>query len=76
MWKAKLNDMCNRSGLDTISAGTVIAFAMECFEIGGEDSVRQKVDGICTVAQKEGVIERWKKRMSDNETAGCRFRFD
>ena len=30
----KLNDMCNRSGLDTISAGTVLAFAMECFEHG------------------------------------------
>ena len=30
----KLNDMCNRSGLDTISAGTVLAFAMECFEKG------------------------------------------
>lgn len=30
----KLNDMCNRSGLDTISAGSVIAFAMECFEEG------------------------------------------
>ena len=28
----KLNDMCNRSGLDTISTGTVLAFAMECFE--------------------------------------------
>jgi aldehyde:ferredoxin oxidoreductase len=30
----KLNDMCNRSGLDTISAGTVLAFAMECYEKG------------------------------------------
>jgi aldehyde:ferredoxin oxidoreductase len=30
----KLNDMCNRSGLDTISAGTVLAFAMECYENG------------------------------------------
>jgi len=30
----KLNDMCNRSGLDTISAGTTLAFAMECFESG------------------------------------------
>jgi len=30
----KLNDMCNRSGLDTISTGGVIAFAMECFENG------------------------------------------
>ena len=30
----KLNDMCNRSGLDTISAGSVLAFAMECYERG------------------------------------------
>jgi len=30
----KLHDMCNRSGLDTISAGHVLAFAMECFEKG------------------------------------------
>lgn len=28
----KLTDMCNRGGLDTISAGSVLAFAMECFE--------------------------------------------
>jgi len=31
---SKINDICNRSGLDTISAGTAIAFAMECFENG------------------------------------------
>jgi aldehyde:ferredoxin oxidoreductase len=30
----KLNEMCNRSGLDTISAGSVLAFAMECREAG------------------------------------------
>lgn len=30
----KLTDMCNRSSLDVISTGTVIAFAMECFEHG------------------------------------------
>lgn len=29
-----INDMCNRLGLDTISAGSVIAFAMECNEKG------------------------------------------
>jgi len=28
------NDICNRSGLDTISAGSTIAFAFECFERG------------------------------------------
>jgi len=31
---ALLNQRCNVYGLDTISAGTVIAFAMECFEQG------------------------------------------
>lgn len=30
----KLNDICNRSGLDTISAGSAVAFAMECYERG------------------------------------------
>jgi len=29
-----INDMCNRLGFDTISIGTVIAFAMECNEVG------------------------------------------
>jgi aldehyde:ferredoxin oxidoreductase len=30
----KANDICNRLGIDTISAGAVIAFAMECYEKG------------------------------------------
>jgi aldehyde:ferredoxin oxidoreductase len=30
----KANDICNRYGMDTISAGTVVAFAMECYENG------------------------------------------
>lgn len=29
-----INDICNRSGLDTISAGNTVAFAVECFEKG------------------------------------------
>lgn len=40
----KLNDMCNRSGLDTISTGTVLAFAMECFERGV--ITKEDTDGI------------------------------
>lgn len=28
------NDLCDRYGMDTISVGTAIAFAMECFEAG------------------------------------------
>jgi aldehyde:ferredoxin oxidoreductase len=30
----KANEICNRYGLDTISTGVTIAFAMECFEKG------------------------------------------
>jgi aldehyde:ferredoxin oxidoreductase len=44
----KMNDMCNRSGLDTISAGTAIAFAMECFE-----------KGILTKSDTDGIELTW-----------------
>jgi aldehyde:ferredoxin oxidoreductase len=30
----KANDICNRYGLDTISAGATVAFAVECYENG------------------------------------------
>jgi aldehyde:ferredoxin oxidoreductase len=30
----KANDLCNDLGIDTISAGSVVAFAMECYEKG------------------------------------------
>ena len=44
----KMNDMCNRSGLDTISAGSALAFAMECFE-----------KGIISTTDTEGVELTW-----------------
>jgi len=31
---AKANELCNRYGMDTISCGSAISFAMECFEHG------------------------------------------
>jgi len=31
---AKANEICDRLGMDTISAGNVLAFAMECYEKG------------------------------------------
>lgn len=31
---SKANDLCNRLGIDTISAGSFVAFTMECFEKG------------------------------------------
>jgi aldehyde:ferredoxin oxidoreductase len=44
----KLNEMCNRSGLDTISAGTALAFAMECFE-----------NGIINESDTDGITLTW-----------------
>jgi aldehyde:ferredoxin oxidoreductase len=60
----KLHDLCNRSGLDTISAGHVLAFAMECFEKGiltegDTDGIRVGWgDGAAMVALLEKVIRR------------------
>ena len=31
---AKANDLCNRAGIDTISAGAWVGFLMECYEYG------------------------------------------
>ncbi|MGE5577721.1 MAG: aldehyde ferredoxin oxidoreductase family protein [Syntrophothermus sp.] len=44
----KLNELCNRYGMDTITAGSTIAFAIECFE-----------DGLLTPAQTDGLTLRW-----------------
>ena len=41
---AEFNELCDAYGLDTISCGNVIAFAMECFEKGLID--RKTADGL------------------------------
>jgi aldehyde:ferredoxin oxidoreductase len=43
-----MNETCNRAGLDTISAGAIIAFAMECYE-----------KGVLTMNDLEGLQLRW-----------------
>ena len=59
----KLNDMCNRSGLDTISAGTALAFAMECFENG--IITTNDTDGIeLTWGNADGMIEMIAKMIT------------
>ena len=42
------NDICNRYGLDTISAGTAMAFAIECYE-----------NGIITKKDTDGLELTW-----------------
>ena len=44
----KANEICNNLGLDTISVGATIAYAIECFE-----------NGLITTAQTDGLELRW-----------------
>jgi aldehyde:ferredoxin oxidoreductase len=44
----KLNDVCNRYGLDTMSTGATIAFAIECYE-----------NGLITREDTDGIELRW-----------------
>jgi len=44
----KANDICDRYGIDTISTGATIAFAIECFE-----------NGLITKADTDGIEMTW-----------------
>ncbi len=44
----KINDMLNRAGMDSISAGSTVAFAMECYE-----------EGILSREDLDGINLRW-----------------
>jgi aldehyde:ferredoxin oxidoreductase len=58
----KCNDLCNRYGFDTISAGSVIAWVMECYEHGvltkdDLDGIEAKWrDGVAMVALMEKMV--------------------
>lgn len=43
-----INELLNRAGMDSISAGTTVAFAIECFE-----------NGILTIDDTDGLDLRW-----------------
>ena len=45
---AKANEICNRYGMDTISCGSTIAFAIECFE-----------NGLISTQETDGIELRW-----------------
>mgnify|MGYP000294847414 CR=1 FL=1 len=44
----KCNDLCNRAGLDTISTGMTVAWAMECFE-----------EGVLSLEELDGIALNW-----------------
>lgn len=49
----KVNDICNRHGIDTISAGAVIAFTIECYE-----------NKLITMADTDGIEMTWGNHKS------------
>ena len=52
----KCNDICNRQGYDTISVGTTIAWAMECYEKGL--ITKEDTDGIeLTWGNGEAIVD-------------------
>ena len=59
----KINDLCNRDGIDTISLGGVLAFAVECYEKGvlDEEMVGFPLkwgDGKALLKLTESIVER------------------
>jgi len=48
-----VNDICNRAGLDTISTGSIIAFATELYE-----------NGILTIKDTDGIDLKWGNHRS------------
>ena len=69
----KANDMCDRYGLDTISAGSVVAFAMECYEKGiiskketdGIDLTWGNSSAIVAILEKIGKREGFGDLLAD-----------
>jgi aldehyde:ferredoxin oxidoreductase len=64
-----VNDICNRYGLDTISTGSVIGMAMECYEkglIGPQDT-----DGIEMTWGNHGSIVAMTEKIAKREGFGA-----
>jgi aldehyde:ferredoxin oxidoreductase len=56
----KCNDICNRYGIDTISTGAIVAFAIECYERGIIS--KKETDGLeLTWGNHEAIVSLTKK---------------
>ncbi len=72
----KANDICNRYGIDTISTGTAIAFAMECYENGlitkentdGMELTWGNADAIVALTEKIAKREGFGAVLADGPT--------
>jgi aldehyde:ferredoxin oxidoreductase len=62
------NDLCNRYGFDTISAGVTIAFALECFEKGALTA--KEADGLELTWGNHKAIIQLLRKMGTREGIG------
>jgi len=62
------NELCNRYGLDTISAGATVAFAMECYEKGIITS--KETDGVDLTWGNHRAIVEMTEKMGKREGFG------
>ena len=67
----RANDLCNKLGMDSISAGTTIATAMELFQRGYIKP--EELDGISLEwGNVEGMVE-WTRKMAYGEGFGAKL---
>ncbi|MCX5915813.1 MAG: aldehyde ferredoxin oxidoreductase C-terminal domain-containing protein, partial [Deltaproteobacteria bacterium] len=64
----KAHEICNRQGVDTISAGVTLSFAMECFEKG--ILTRKDTDGIELRFGNAGAMLQMLERMTRRQGLG------
>lgn len=64
----KANDLCNRYGLDTISTGATVAFAMECYERGLLSP--EETDGLDLRWGNGAAVVRLVQMMGEREGLG------
>ena len=65
----KANDICNRYGIDTISTGTAIAFAMECYENGL--ITKENMDGMALTWGNADAIVALTEKIAKREGFGA-----
>ena len=66
---AKANEICNRYGMDTITCGSTIAFAIECFENG---LITEKdTDGISLTWGNSEAIVKMTEKIAKQEGFGA-----
>jgi aldehyde:ferredoxin oxidoreductase len=65
----KCNELCNRTGMDTISAGMTVAWAMECYNNGLLS--KDELDGIDLTWGNGEAIVALTQKMADGEGVGA-----